>query len=326
MTKYLFLLSDVAGEPMERAEAIARYHDFTSWVYLTPVLGAFLADTVLGKYRTILSLSIVYCLGHLRWRLWVGREWCRELDDDRALSDCSWLRRHQALCVRSRWRPIWENQQSLAYEGLRLVLHLDQRRRCTVHARNTLLLEWYGPHWAFGVPIVLMAIATVLFWMGRNVFIHIPPRGKAIGPKAFLRFSSSLLSLSSSPFGLFDQTGSSWVLQAEDLDRNWLGIEWLPSQIQAVNPVMIVTLVPLFSYVIYPAIDKIFPLTALRKIAIGLFVMVPGFAIVAMLQSWIDAGETPNISWQLFAYAVLTASEVMLSITCLEFAYTYSYK
>ena len=65
MTKYLFLLSDVAGEPMERAEAIARYHDFTSWVYLTPVLGAFLADTVLGKYRTILSLSIVYCLGHL---------------------------------------------------------------------------------------------------------------------------------------------------------------------------------------------------------------------------------------------------------------------
>ena len=77
-----------------------------------------------------------------------------------------------------------------------------------------------------------------------------------------------------------------------------------------------------FSYVIYPAIDKIFPLTALRKIAIGLFVMVPGFAIVAMLQSWIDAGETPNISWQLFAYAVLTASEVMVSITCLEFAYT----
>ena len=64
MTKYLFLLSDTAGTPMERTEAIARYHDFTSLVYLTPVLGAFLADTILGKYRTILSLSIVYCLGH----------------------------------------------------------------------------------------------------------------------------------------------------------------------------------------------------------------------------------------------------------------------
>jgi POT family proton-dependent oligopeptide transporter len=101
-------------------------------------------------------------------------------------------------------------------------------------------------------------------------------------------------------------------------------VHWLSSQIQAVNPVMIVTLVPLFTYVIYPAIDKVFSLTPLRKIAIGLFVMVPGFAIVAMLQMWIDSGETPSIAWQLFAYAVLTASEVMVSITCLEFAYTQS--
>ena len=84
---------------------------------------------------------------------------------------------------------------------------------------------------------------------------------------------------------------------------------------------MIVTLVPLFTYVIYPAIDKIFPLTPLRKISIGLFVMV-WFRNRYILQSWIDSGETPSIAWQLFAYAVLTASEVMVSITCLEFAYT----
>ena len=123
-------------------------------------------------------------------------------------------------------------------------------------------------------------------------------------------------------WALFDQTGSSWVLQAEDLDRNWLGIHWLSSQIQAINPIMIVTLVPLFSFVIYPAIDKVFPLTPLRKISIGLFVMVPGFAIVSIVQGWVDTGQTPSIAWQLFAYAILTASEVMVSITCLEFAYT----
>ena len=127
-------------------------------------------------------------------------------------------------------------------------------------------------------------------------------------------------------WALFDQTGSSWVLQAEDLDRNWLGIHWLPSQIQAINPIMIVTLVPVFSYVMYPAIDKVFKLTPLRKIAIGLFVMVPGFALVSLVQSWIDSGQTPSIAWQLFAYAILTASEVMVSITCLEFAYTQAPK
>ena len=65
MTKYLFLLDPSPGEPMNRSEAVARYHDFNAWVYLTPILGAFIADAWLGKYRTILSLSIVYCLGHL---------------------------------------------------------------------------------------------------------------------------------------------------------------------------------------------------------------------------------------------------------------------
>ena len=40
------------------------------------------------------------------------------------------------------------------------------------------LLKWYGPHWAFGIPGVLMAIATFLFWKGRHKFIHVPPGGK----------------------------------------------------------------------------------------------------------------------------------------------------
>src|SRR5690606_20902579 len=41
-----------------------------------------------------------------------------------------------------------------------------------------LLLKHYGPHIAFGVPGVLMAIATVTFWAGRRRFAHIPPGGK----------------------------------------------------------------------------------------------------------------------------------------------------
>ena len=36
------------------------------------------------------------------------------------------------------------------------------------------LLANYGPHLAFGVPGILMALATLFFWMGRKVFIHIP--------------------------------------------------------------------------------------------------------------------------------------------------------
>src|SRR5437762_3638750 len=63
MTKYML---DAHGQPDHFTEhqADAWYHTFVSAVYFLPLAGAVLADAVLGKYRTIFSLSIVYCLGH----------------------------------------------------------------------------------------------------------------------------------------------------------------------------------------------------------------------------------------------------------------------
>ena len=45
-------------------------------------------------------------------------------------------------------------------------------------------------------------------------------------------------------------------------------------------------------------------------------------AVPALIQTWIDAGEQPSIGWQMVGYVVLTAAEVLVSITCLEFSYT----
>src|ERR1700758_868252 len=46
-------------------DAQAIYHVFAGGCYLLPLLGGYLSDRWLGKYRTIMWLSIVYCLGHL---------------------------------------------------------------------------------------------------------------------------------------------------------------------------------------------------------------------------------------------------------------------
>uniref|UniRef100_A0A3Q2XA75 Solute carrier family 15 member 2 n=1 Tax=Hippocampus comes TaxID=109280 RepID=A0A3Q2XA75_HIPCM len=43
----------------------AVYHAFSSLCYFTPVLGAIIADTWLGKFKTIIYLSVVYVLGHV---------------------------------------------------------------------------------------------------------------------------------------------------------------------------------------------------------------------------------------------------------------------
>jgi len=174
-----------------------------------------------------------------------------------------------------------------------------------------------------------MLLATWVFWRGRKVFIHIPAGGITFiretfsgnGIKSISRLFTIYLFVAIF-WALFDQTGSTWVLQAEKLNRYWLGIHWLPSQIQAINPIMILILAPLFAYVLYPLMGKYFEVTPLRKISIGLFLAVPSFIIIGLVETWLNAGQVPNIAWHMIAYIILTAAEILVSITCLEFSYT----
>src|ERR1017187_5219182 len=64
MTTYLMNRHGLSDRTSD-AQADAWYHTFVSCLYFLPILGALLADAMLGKYIVILSLSIVYCFGHL---------------------------------------------------------------------------------------------------------------------------------------------------------------------------------------------------------------------------------------------------------------------
>jgi POT family proton-dependent oligopeptide transporter len=128
-------------------------------------------------------------------------------------------------------------------------------------------------------------------------------------------------------WALYDQTGSSWVLQLTEMNLDVVDLQGktqtlLPSQVQAINPILILLFIPLFSYVIYPAIDRFFPLTPLRKIGIGFFLAAAAFAVVSIIEEWINDGQTPYFLWQVLAFVLITAAEIMISITALEFAYT----
>lgn len=336
MTQYLFLLpGSQAVEPMVKATAVEYYHLFTTAVYFTPILGALLADIFLGKYMTILTLSLVYCAGHGAlalmgindsinpWYALVSGLFLISLGSG-GIKPC--VSAHVGDQFGSKNSHLLTKAFGWFYFSINTGAFLST-------LMTPWLLNWYGPHLAFGIPGVLMALATLLFWMGRKVFIHIPAGGaewlaelkSPVGRGALLKVSIVFIFIAVF-WALFDQTGSSWVLQAEDMNRTWLGVTWLSSQIQAINPIMILIYIPIFQFVIYPLINRVWTLTPMRKISLGLFVMVGGFGIVALAQSWIDAGETPSIGWQVLAYAILTASEVMVSITGLEFAYTQAPK
>jgi len=84
--------------------------------------------------------------------------------------------------------------------------------------------------------------------------------------------------------------------------------------------------IPLFNRVIYPGFARFWPLTPLRRIGIGLFLTVPAFLLPAWLEARLDAGESVNIIWQLGGYIIMTAAEILVSITALEFSYSQAPK
>jgi POT family proton-dependent oligopeptide transporter len=324
MTKYLV---DGSGTfaPMTEPEAKSYFHLFTSAVYFTPLIGALLSDILLGKYRTILSLSIIYCAGHL----------ALALDDTRfglALGlgliafGSGGIKPCVSAHVGDQFGATNANLLEKVFGWFYFAINLGA---FTSTILTPILLDQYGPHVAFGVPGALMFLATFVFWLGRNRFVHIPPGGMTFieeaksleGITALLRLAVIYVFVAMF-WALFDQTGSAWVFQADRMDRRFLGVEWLPSQIQAMNPVLILVFIPIFNLWVYPAVAQVVKLTPLRKISTGFFITVVAYLVTALAEHWIALGQTPSIGWQLFAYAILTAAEVLVSITCLEFSYT----
>jgi len=322
-------LGVMGGESLSESQATSWVSYFTGAVYLTPLFGALIADSFAGKYKTIIILSIVYCLGHLSLAF-MGVGGVVQ----------AWLLTGLGLialgaggikpCVSAHvGDQFGKNNKHLLPKIFNTFYFSINAGAVISNLAIPLILKWYGPHLAFGIPGALMAIATLFFFMGRNKFVHIPAEGQSFfkevispaGLKTIFKLIPLYLFVAMF-WCLFDQTATTLVFQAENMNLNLLGITVLPSQIQAFNPFLILILIPLFTYVIYPAVGKVIKLTPLRKIGAGLFLTALSFVVIAMAQEAIDRGETPTVAWQLLAYFIFTTAEIMISIVCLEFSYT----
>ena len=328
MTKYL-MGSDGVPNPMSAEESKTYFHLFVSAVYFTPILGALLSDIWFAKYRTIIYFSLIYCAGFLALTLdhtHLGLAFGLILIAlaSGIIKPCVSANVGDQFGISN--KHLMERVYGWFYFAINIGAFISTIL-CPI------LLDKYGPGIAFGLPGIFMFLATTAFWLGRSKFVHVPAGGIKFVKETFsgegLRALGKLciIYLFIAPFwAIFDQMDSAWVLQAEKMNRNWLGHEWLSSQIVAVNPLMIMVLIPVFSYGIYPVINKVFRLTPLRKISIGLFVASLPFVVSAVVEARIGEGLSPSIGWTILAHLILAAAEVMVSITCLEFSYTQAPK
>jgi POT family proton-dependent oligopeptide transporter len=319
MTKFLML-----GE----ADATTYHSLFKSAAYFFPLVGAVVSDVFWGKFRTIMTFSLVYAAGCAIVALVPGTPGLLT-----GLFLVAFGTGGIKPCVSTNVGDQFTSKNQHLIERAFSLFYLAINAGSSISIFFCpVLLAKYGPRLAFGMPAAMMLFATFVFWLGRKKFAVVPPAGKAwlddVFSKSGLRTISSLaiIYLFVAVFwALWEQSnGQTWTLQAESslMDKNLgFGFTLLPAQIQVVNGLLILIEVPIFTYGIYPLAAKFFKVTPLRKISVGLFLVAFSFILVARIEAHIQAGEGVSIWSQIVAYAVLTASEVLVSITALEFSY-----
>jgi POT family proton-dependent oligopeptide transporter len=180
------------------------------------------------------------------------------------------------------------------------------------------------PKWGFVISACL-ALVSIIAFGGLGVRLQLDavrdkhPVEAIDGVRAVLRVLV-LFALVTPFWSLFDQKASTWVLQANAMDKpSW----FQSSQMQALNPALVMILIPFNNLVLYPALRRIgYEVTALRRMTAGIALAGVSWIVVGIMQVVLDRGTAFSITWQVLPYAFLTLGEVLVSATGLEFAYS----
>jgi proton-dependent oligopeptide transporter, POT family len=187
-----FLISSVilGYIPLEDREGAAKdiFHSFVIGVYFFPLLGGWLSDRFFGKYNTVLWFSLVYCAGHA----------CLALFEDNrngfytglfliALGSGG-IKPLVVSFVGDQFTRENKHLAKIVFDAFYWTINFGSFFASLL---MPLFLREYGPSVAFGIPGILMFIATVIFWMGRKQYVRVPPATH--DPHSFLHVARTAL-------------------------------------------------------------------------------------------------------------------------------------
>ncbi|KAM3935535.1 solute carrier family 15 member 1 [Leptodactylus fuscus] len=328
------------------------YHTFVAVCYLTPILGAIIADSWLGKFKTIVYLSIVYAVGQVIMSVSA----IHDLTDGNKDGTPDNLVVHVVLsmaglilialgtggikpCVAAFGGDQFDETQDKQRSRFFSIFYLSINAGSLLSTIITPILRGHecGIHTqqkcyplAFGVPAALMVVALIVFIVGSGMYNKVSPQGNII-VKVFSCISFAIknryrnrsksipkrehwMDWASEKYddlliaqvkmvlkvlflyiplpmfwALFDQQGSRWTLQADTMDGNFGAIQIQPDQMQTVNPILIIVLVPLVDMVLYPLIRKCkLNFSPLKRMTVGMFLAAMAFVVAGIVQREID--------------------------------------
>ncbi|HEX9173708.1 MAG TPA: oligopeptide:H+ symporter [Telluria sp.] len=399
-----FLISSLLlmlPESERTGEAKHVFHTFVIGVYFFPLLGGWLADRFFGKYNTVFWLSLVYCAGHA----------CLAAFEDNlkgfyfglfliALGSGG-IKPLVSSFVGDQFDQTNKEKAKVVFDAFYWIINFGS---FFASLFMPILLKDYGASVAFGVPGILMFIATVIFWLGNKKYVHVPPAppnphsflnvvrtalvtrapgvsrpglmvatvgavgaavslamslqwgfviaactalvlllaGGGIGASMQLERARGLhpdeavdgvravlrilivFALVTPFWSLFDQKASTWIVQANSMTTfSLFGRDFAPAQMQALNPLLVMILIPFNNMVLYPALRRMgLEPTALRRMTAGIAFSALSWVAIGTIQVAMDGGSAMSMAWQILPYALLTMGEVLVSATGLEFAYS----
>ncbi|XP_074857825.1 solute carrier family 15 member 2 isoform X2 [Carettochelys insculpta] len=167
------------------------YHAFSGLSYFTPVIGALIADTWLGKFKTIISLSIVYVIGHVIKSVGVippvGDQTVHVALSMLGLCLIALGTGGIKPCVAAFGGDQFEEEHAKERSKFFSIFYLSINAGSLISTFVTPVLKgdvkcFGGDCYAlaFGVPAALMAIALVVFISGSGMYKKNPPRGNIL--------------------------------------------------------------------------------------------------------------------------------------------------
>jgi len=147
-------------------------HTFMIGVYFFPLLGGWIADRFFGKYNTILWFSLVYCLGHAFLAVFEDNRMGFFAGLGLIAFGAGGIKPLVASFVGDQFDQSNKHLAKKVFDAFYWIINFG-----SLFASLTmpLLLASYGPSVAFGIPGLLMFIATFVFWLGRKKYVLVKP-------------------------------------------------------------------------------------------------------------------------------------------------------
>ena len=355
----LSILTLYLNNVMKMGEAGSKevVHLFATAVYFLPLVGGWVADRWWGRYKTILYISLFYCLGHGALALFEGQLPGVMLGLGLIAIGAGGIKPCVSAFVGDQFQSTQDSLLIKVYGWFYWSINLGA---FFGFAFIPWLREKAGYQWAFGIPGIFMALATLIFWCGRKHYVRRPPMaasqrgvfrvwfyawqhrrerraGQSFLELARVRYGEEevaaaravagiLMMFATVPvfWALFNQVNTTWVFQGQKMTPfNILGYKVDGERLQSAGALLVMIWVPILSFGVYPWAERLgLRPTALRRMGVGMVLAAIAFYICGWLQLRIDGGQSLSLAWQLVPYTILEAGEVMISATALEFAFS----